>query len=239
MTDEPRDPASFLTLPVSILISAVLLSGSIFYFAWSGVSPDPRGNVDSPDAAPTAPAETGDPGPIGGRDVILGDPSAPVTIIEYGDFQCPFCARFFEQTEPVLIENYVKTGKAKLVYRDFAFLGPESTAAAEAAECAKDQGKFWAYHDALYEVEILDGTEHNGNLNRDLFIRLAKNLDLDESSFVACVDEQKYAAAVTESTQNAQLAGVNSTPTIFVNDRKIIGAQPYATFAAIIDSLLK
>jgi|SRR3989344_403375 len=113
------------------------------------------------------------------RDVILGDPKAPVTLIEYGDYQCPFCSRFFKDTEPLIRKNYIETGKVKMVFRNFQFLGSESVNAAQAAECAKDQGKFWVYHDALYAAELEDGRENNGNLKRELFIDLAKSAGLD------------------------------------------------------------
>jgi protein-disulfide isomerase len=119
------------------------------------------------------------PSPLGARDVILGDPNAPVTFIEYGDYQCPFCARFFTDVEPLIRDQYVKTGKVKIIFRSYPFLGAESTAAAEAAECAKDQGKFWEYHDALYTAESQDGHENNGSMTRDLFLTLAQNLKLD------------------------------------------------------------
>src|SRR3990167_3005650 len=87
---------------------------------------------------------------VSSEDFVLGDQNAPVTIIEYGDYQCPFCGKFFKETEPTLRENYIKTGKVKFVYRDFAFLGQESLWAANAAQCAGEQGKFWEYHDYLY-----------------------------------------------------------------------------------------
>lgn len=128
----------------------------------------------------TRAAAAGEPNapPAGERDVILGDPNAPVTVIEYGDYQCPFCARFFTDVEPFIRDEYIKTGKVKMVFRNYAFLGPESVDAAEAAECAKDQGKFWEFHDALYEAEAEDGREHNGNLNKDLFVEISEKLGL-------------------------------------------------------------
>lgn len=112
-------------------------------------------------------------------DVILGDSNAPVTVIEYGDYQCPFCARFFIDVEPLIRQKYIETGKVKMIFRNYAFLGPESPAAAEAAECAKDQGQYWAYHDALYAAEHQDGQERNGNLNKDLFETIAQSLKLN------------------------------------------------------------
>lgn len=226
-------------LPGSILIAALLISGSIIYL----VNSDEAGRIgartpEEQGAAQIAPGGSEALLNAQERDVILGDPKAPITIIEYGDYQCPFCARFFEETEPLIKEQYVKTGIAKMIYRDLAFLGPESTASAEAAECAKDQGKFWAYHDALYRVEIEDGREHNGNLNRDLFLALAHETGMDVAAFTACVDGKKYASRVKDETRSAGSMGVSATPTVFVNERKIQGAQPMSVFEQIIEELL-
>ena len=231
MNKEKRD----YLLPASILVAAILISGSIIYLVGSksggGVGAKDTGELAA--IKETAPLKTSD------RDVILGDPKAPVTLIEFGDYQCPFCGRFFEQVELPLREEYIKTGKVKMVFRNFQFLGPESTAAAEAAECAKDQKQFWAYHDVLYETEIKDGRENNGNLNRDLFLKLADELKLDHSTFTSCFDSKKYTGQVEKDTDNAKVLGVNSTPTTFINSQKIQGALPYAQFQAAIDSILK
>lgn len=117
------------------------------------------------------------------RDIILGDANAPVTVIEYGDYQCPFCELFSAKVQPLIKQQYVDTGKAKFVFRDFPFLGQESFDAGAAVECAKDQGKFWEYHDALYIAKTEDaqkygGGENDGFLNRDMFLNLAKKLGL-------------------------------------------------------------
>ena len=222
-------------LPASILVAAILISGSIIYLVGSksggGVGAKDTGELAA--IKETAPLKTSD------RDVILGDPKAPVTLIEFGDYQCPFCGRFFEQVEIPLRENYIKPGKVKMVFRNFQFLGPESIAAAEAAECAKDQKQFWAFHDALYETEIKDGRENNGNLNKDLFLKLADELKLDHSAFASSFDSKKYVGQVEKDTDNAKALGVNSTPTTFVNSQKLVGALPYAQFKAAIDSILK
>jgi len=229
-----------LTLPMSILISGVLISGSIFYLVWSqGKSANPAAPVQ-PQAQNAQPA--GDVTKlltVGDRDVITGDPKAPVTLIEYGDYQCPFCGRFFQYTEPLIRENYIKTGKVRMIYRDLAFLGPESTLAAEASECAKDQGKSWAYHDALFTAEIADGQENSGNMTRDFFLKLASQVGLDTKAFAACYDSKKYETVVKNLTQVANAAGVNSTPTSFVNGKEIVGAQPYSVFQQAIDGFLK
>jgi protein-disulfide isomerase len=136
--------------------------------------------IDNALAGKKVVAAAGDPKPtpVGARDVILGDTKAPVTVIEYGDYQCPFCARFFTDVEPLLREQYIKTGKVRMIFRNYPFLGNESIAAAEAAECAKDQGKFWDFHDALYTAEHQDGRENNGNLTNQAFYQLADSIKL-------------------------------------------------------------
>ena len=177
--------------------------------------------------------------PIGSRDVVLGDSNAPVSLIEYGDYQCPFCGRFFSQVEPSLRDQYIKTGKVKMVYRNFQFLGAESIAAGAAAECAKDQGKFWAFHDALYAAEIKDGQENNGNLNKDLFVKLADGTGMDVPAFTSCYDSNKYVAQIEKDKDSAGAIGVNATPMTYVNGTLIQGAQPYPAFAAVIEEALK
>lgn len=217
-------------LPASILLAALIVGGSIVYLVHKGP------------AAPAAPGEvveeTFPPPSIADNDVVIGDLNAPVSLIEFGDYQCPFCVEFFLKTEPVLRSQYIETGKAKMVFRNFSFLGPESDAAAAAAECAKDQKKFWEYHDALYTAEGKDGAENNGNLNRALFMKLAGDLKLDTVAFGKCIDDGTYAAKVQTDTQSADQYGVRSTPTLFINEEKIEGALPASQFSAAIDAVL-
>ncbi len=225
-------------LPVSILIAAVLISGSIFYAVHRApASGEPNGaaNVgnDQPPALDPKTAQV-----IGERDVILGDPKAPVTIVEYSDFQCPFCGKFFTETESKIKDEYVKTGKVRFVYRAIAFLGPESLEAAKAAECAKDQSKFWVFHDALFAAEVKDGQEYNGNLNRDLFMKIAQEVKLNTTDFASCYDSGKYTDVVKAETEKAYTVGVAGTPTFFVNENGVRGAQPFESFKSIIDKLV-
>ena len=226
-------------LPVSILIAAVLVSGSVLYS--SGLKNYPTGG-DNPGLVPDGePADLS----LNSEDVILGDPNAKVTIIEYGDFQCPFCGLFFSEAEAQIREDYVKSGKVKFVYRHFAFLDSspsitlkESHMAAEATECAKDQGKFWQFHDEIFEAEIQDGREHNGNLNREFLMSLARKLGLKDLDFAKCFDSHKYADKVQADYEGAQKVGVSATPTSFVDGIKLEGARPYSQFKLIIDSQL-
>jgi len=218
-------------LPASILIAAVLIAGSVIYSTGAKNGSGGSSNSNPENQAAVSPE-------LSSADVILGDPKAPITMIEYSDFQCPFCGRFYSQTEPSLKEQYVKTGKVRFIYRHFAFLGPESRAAAEAAECAKDQSKFWEYHDAIFNAEVADGKEHNGNLNRDLFLDIAENIGLNLGSFTSCLDSNKYAQKVADDYSGAQALGVKATPTVFVNNVKIEGALLFGQFQQVIEQLL-
>ncbi len=222
-------------LPVSILAAGIMISGSIIYLVGSkGEQP----SLPAADGNERVATDLSATPRISQYDVILGDPKAPITLIEYGDYQCPFCGRFFMETESSLREEYIKTGKVKMIFKNFQFLGPESVAAAEAAECAKDQKQFWTYHDALYNAEVKDGVEYNGNLSRDLFLKMAGDLNLNISEFTQCFDSKKYSSRVSQDAADAQSAGIRSTPTVFVNDKKIEGALPYAQFKSVIDSFL-
>ncbi len=136
-------------LPISILIAGAMISGSIIYLVGNkngavGAAPVAAGGGDQLAAVGAVALD------LAPRDVILGDPKAPVTVIEYGDYQCPYCGKFFSEDEIPLRDEYIKTNKVRMIFRNFQFLGPESNAAASAAECAKDQKQFWAYHDSIY-----------------------------------------------------------------------------------------
>lgn len=168
-------------------------------------------------------------------DQFLGNPDAPVTIVEFSDFQCPFCGRFFQAVLPQIIEKYVKTGKVKFVYRDFAFLGEESQWAAEAAECAHEQGKFWEYHDYLFN--------HQQGENQDAFSkanlkRFAEAVGLDMAMFNGCFDSQKYQDEVRKDSSDGRRLGVSGTPTNFINGKAVVGALPFEEFEKMIEAEL-
>lgn len=237
-------------LPISILIAAVLVGGSVLFAAFyrGGNGGAPNGGVGAA-GTPTPVAEAGSATTtaaimqLGPRDAILGNANAPVTLVEYGDYQCPFCGEFFSQTEPSIVSSYVNTGKVKMVFRNFAFLGPESTAAAEAAECAEDENKLWPYHDALYAAKVSDdakgGSENDGFFTRSEFISLAQQVGLNVSTFTSCIDSDKYATAVANERATDSTLGVDSTPYFFVNGAQIVGAEPFSAFQQTIDAALK
>lgn len=236
-------------LPISILIAGILIAGSLIYSTGKKtVGPAETKKADIGSAvqapAPVRAVEIGD-------SVILGDPKAPVTFIEYADYQCPFCTSFFKETEPLLIKDYVDKGKVKMVYKDFAFLDQfaggknESHLAAEAAVCAADQGKFWDYHDLIFKAELADQeinqgkSENNGNLNVNKLESLASELGLNKEQFNSCLESNKYKDKIQKEVAEAQALGVKATPTFFINGQKFEGALPYPQFKATIDNLLK
>jgi len=162
-----------------------------------------------------------------------GSEKAPVTIIEFSDFQCSFCWKFWKETIPRLEAEYIKTGKVRFVYRHLAILGPPSVAAAQGVDCAGDQGKFWEYHDTLFTSKGLFSFT-NGQLKRH-----ARNLGLDGGTFDQCLDSGKYAKKVEGETGIGRLLGANGTPTFFINGLRLVGAHPFETFRAIIDEELR
>lgn len=222
-------------LPASIIVAGLMISGSIIYLVGSKNNPTP-----APDASNNPSAQVADIRSLlspGSDDVILGDPKAPNTLVEYGDYQCPWCGRFANEVEPLLINTYVKTGKVKVIYRNFPFLGPESFAAAGAAECAKNQGKLWAYHDAIYREEDKDKVENNGNLNQDLFVRIAAEIGLDKTQFNTCLSSNKYQDKIKGEVDAARKVGVNGTPALFLNGTQIGGYIDFPTLDSQVKAL--
>lgn len=165
-----------------------------------------------------------------------GDKNAKVTIIEFADLRCPFCEKLFTDTEPQLLKDYVNTGKAVLYFRHYAFLGPASVVAANAAECANEQGKFWDMHDYLYKNQP---SESDTSLfTTDKLTQVAGTLGMDTNQFNSCLSANKYAKNVSDDLAAGQKATVNGTPTIFIDGIPVVGAQPYTAFQTIIDQEL-
>ena len=176
------------------------------------------------------------PADIPRQGTTLGNPDAPLTIVEYTDFQCTFCASVAREILPQIEEEYVATGKAKLVCKHVAFLGDESQWAAEAADCANEQEKFWEYYDILFANQA---ERHNaGAFSKVRLKAFAEALGLDTSSFNACLDEGKYINDVAATNLEAKRREVNSTPTFFVGQTKLEGAKSYAEFKKAIDDEL-
>ncbi len=170
--------------------------------------------------------------PIDGR--VAGDPAATVTVVEWGDYQCPSCALFAEEATPMLIEQYVNTGLITLEYRDLAFLGTESTRAAEAAWCAQDQDRFWDFHKTIFANH--DG-ENAGALSDARLKSMAEALELDTDEFDACFDDRVYEDSVRDSYDEGSAAGITSTPTLVING-EIVGYAGNEDLQARLDALI-
>ncbi len=231
-------------LPISILVAAIVIGGAVIFATLYKGAPASAGTTTgtTPAAASQPSVSASQVMQLGTRDAILGNANAPVTLIEYGDYQCPFCGEFFSQTQPQIVADYVNTGKVKMVFRDFAFLGAESTVAANAAQCAEDQNKLWAYHDALYAGKVADdakgGSEDDGFFSTAELLKLGQQVGLNMTTFTSCVNNNSDANIVAQEKAAATAAGVDSTPTVFINGTQVTGAQPYAAFKTVIDAAL-
>ncbi|MST04091.1 MAG: DsbA family protein [Candidatus Pacebacteria bacterium] len=214
----------------SIIAAALILGGSYIY--GSGLKSGTVGglaNVQNQGAK----AENQKPVNLAiGDSPVLGDATAPVTIFEFGDFQCPFCKKIQDESNLKIREEYIKTGKVKIVYKHFPLyqIHPSANPAALASECAKEQGKFWTYHDALFE--------NQANLSTLNFTDLAGSLGMDKSKFKSCYDSAKYSDNVKKDVAEGTVAGVSGTPASFINGKALMGAVPYATFKAAIEEAL-
>ena len=177
-------------------------------------------------------------------DPIRGDPNAPITILEFSDFQCPFCARFHVQTFPLLLEEYIDAGKVNLVYRDFPIqsIHPNALPAAVAAECANEQGKYWEYHDTLFEKQSV-WSRLDSNAAISTFSQFATDVGLEQQQFDSCLGSGKYLEEVQHDISDGREYGITGTPGFFIGNEeigfvKINGAQPFDIFKRVIDAQL-
>jgi protein-disulfide isomerase len=186
--------------------------------------------AEQPSAPPTpADVEIGDA-------FVLGDPDAPITIVEFTDFQCPYCSRHFQQTYPQILEEYVDTGIVRYVFKDFPLnsIHAQADEAAQAARCAGEQGAFHEMHDVLFQRQMA----WSGQTPTALFVGYAEDIGLDSSAFEECLTSGKYADAVNADLDQGLQLGVTGTPAFFINGYLVSGAQPYSLFQQAIESLL-
>ena len=169
---------------------------------------------------------------------FLGNPDAPITILEWGDYQCTFCYKFHQETLQIINEDFIKTGKVKVVFKDFPLNGPDSKLAAEASYCAQDQEKYWQYHDEVYRNW---GGERTGWITRETLTEFAQVVNLDTEKFNKCLDDNKYESKVNSLYEFGNDIGIDATPSFLVfNDEKIIkirGNQPLEVFLKTFDEL--
>ena len=172
---------------------------------------------------------------------VLGNANAPVTIVEFGDYLCTFCHRFHEDTKDKLVADYVETGKARFVFKDFPIndhLDGGSSLGAQASYCAADQGKFWEFHDFMYNNW---GGERAGWITKENMVDFAQKVGVSNvDQFKSCLDSGKYAGVVRDNYNLAKTVGLNATPSFVIipangQPEPIIGAQPYRVFQETMD----
>ena len=204
-----------LAVPFAVCVATLALGHVL---AWGGEGPVTREMV-------IAGVERR-PGPTKGPE------DAPITLVEFSDFQCTFCRKFWNQTLPKLEAGYINTGKVRFVYRHLIALGAPSLRAAEAAECAREQGKFWLYHDLLFKgtgaFAFTDGR----------FKQYARELKLEGPGFDACLASGRHKDRILQETEVARYLGATGTPTFLINGQLLIGARPFETFKRVLDAML-
>lgn len=166
---------------------------------------------------------------------VLGDNNAKVTMVEFADFQCPFCGQWQQTVFQEIKSKYIDTGKIRFVFMDFAFLGTESVRAAEAARCAADQNKFWEYHDYLFTKQ---NGENEGALSDTNLKQFAQDKQLDVAEFNKCFDGNTHTQKLLSEYDKAVGYGVQSTPTVFINGNKYEGVLPFSEYEAVIETEL-
>ncbi len=230
-TPTPPPEKDHIKIPRQGLILVVLLvaffglglGSGYLVWGYSWPTPEPTLQITIPeDIQRYDVAEDGNPS--------IGPADALITIIEFSDYQCPFCTKWHDEVFLRLREEYPDT--VRFVYRDFPLtsIHPAATAAAEAANCANEQGRYWEYHSALFSEKY--------ELSREAFINYAQELDLDLDAFTQCIDERRYAEEVQKDYEYASQLGIRSTPTFFLNGIPIVGAQPYDLFRQVIEKEL-
>ncbi|MEK6923089.1 MAG: DsbA family protein [Nanoarchaeota archaeon] len=164
-----------------------------------------------------------------------GSADAPITIIEFSDFECPFCSRFYTDTLPSLQSDWIDTGKAKLMYRQYPLsFHPQAMPAARASECAADQGKFWEYHNKIFDNQASLATP-------GIFSQWAQELELNVEDFDTCYESNKHDGRINKDTADGNTVGVSGTPSFLIGNDKdgyqlVVGAQPYVVFKQVLES---
>ena len=172
---------------------------------------------------------------------ILGDPNAPITLVEFGDYQCHYCNVFFQSIEKDIVKNYVDTGKVKIIFKDYNIIGEDSVIASQGAHCANDQGLFWEYHDILYSNWT---GENNGWASPENLAIFAQQIGLDTNKWSECMKKGSHSQIILKSNDDARALELTGTPAFFIINSegkvsKLFGAQPFEVFKKIFDSQLE
>ena len=172
---------------------------------------------------------------------VLGNPNAPITLVEFGDYQCHYCHVFFESIEGKIMKNYIETGKVKMIFKDYNIIGKDSVKASQGAHCANDQGLFWEYHDTLYSNWT---GENNGWASGANLANYAQDIGLEMNQWTDCMSQQKHSKTILDSNEDAKKLQLTGTPAFFVISSdgqvsKLFGAQPFEVFQRVFDEKLE
>ena len=172
---------------------------------------------------------------------MLGNPNAPITLVEFGDYQCHYCHVFFETIEGKIMKNYIETGKVKMIFKDYNIIGKDSVKASQGAHCANDQGLFWEYHDILYSNWT---GENNGWASGANLANYAQDIGLEMNQWTDCMSQQKHSKTILDSNEDAKKLQLTGTPAFFVISSdgqisKLFGAQPFEVFERVFDEKLE
>lgn len=219
-------------IPILVAVVAALVLGGVLL----------QGGDDEADAPADAAPSTASGAPSDSWEQLvrrepddpmaLGEPDAPVVMIAYSEFQCPFCGKFARDTKPVLVEKFVEDGTLRIEWRDFPYLGPESTVAARGGRAAAAQGRFWEFEEAMYDNQL---PPNSGNLDEDHLVSVAEDIGLDVDRFLDDLDSPEAERAVQEDFAEGQAIGVTGTPAFIINGVPVIGAQPVEVFERTIE----
>ena len=172
---------------------------------------------------------------------VLGNPNAPITLVEFGDYQCHYCHVFFESIEGKIMKNYIETGKVKMIFKDYNIIGKDSVKASQGAHCANDQGLFWEYHDILYSNWT---GENNGWASGANLANYAQEISLEMNQWTDCMSQQKHSKTILDSNEDAKKLQLTGTPAFFVINSdgqvsKLFGAQPFEVFERLFNEQLE
>ena len=237
MSDNARKSA---TLPLVVAAVAVLVTViAVVAPRMSGAGAD-EGNSGEPPVRDVQRGAVPENDPLAalarrqaGDPMALGDPDAPVVMLSYSEFQCPFCGKFARETEPELVKKYVEDGTLRIEWRDFPYLGPESRVAALGGRAAAEQDKFWEFHDAMYADQL---PPNSGRLDEDYLIAVAGKAGLDVDRFRGDLRRaDDLSRSVEADFAEGQSIGVTGTPAFLINGQPVMGAQPLAVFSEAIE----
>jgi len=172
---------------------------------------------------------------------ILGNPNAPITLVEFGDYQCHYCNVFFQNIEDEIIKEYVESGKVKIIFKDYNIIGPDSINSSHGAHCAGEQGLFWEYHDILYSNWT---GENNGWASPSNLTTFADEINVNMDQWTECMNEKSHSKTIMESNNDAKALELTGTPAFFIINEdggvsKLFGAQPFEVFKKTFDSQLE